>query len=359
MGKQLKVIYLNFILIIILILPLALTSCNSENTRIPVNTPTIRTTLNPTGQPLNPTSKSVIEPTEEPNKKPADTGINNKDEYLLTVLSTNDIHGYFETMPGYATIIKQVRNEQKNVILLDAGDLFKRGKYENYQGKIEIDLLNEMGYNAMVLGNNEFKVPGSKNSKKNSGTLQESDSQISNLVKWAKFPILCGNVKLKDTDNYIEGIKPYTIVNVNGMKVGIIGITSTSPEEDKLEMTVNKNFTSGLKVVKELLPEVKSNSDIQIVLSHAGMSINKKIKDVSAVISGHDHMTTFKPIDSNGIPIIQAGGEDMNHLGRLDLNFKHQGNEWVLDSYNGKLYSAEGIAKDDKVKSIIDGYIKR
>jgi len=360
MAKRTKASYLNTILIIFLIISSVLISCQSEIGERPVNSPTVNTAVNPTVNTTgNPTDHKAVETTKGATNKPANSQTDSKEEFSLTVLSTNDIHGYFETMPGYATIIKQIRSEGENVILLDAGDLFKRGKYESYKGKIEIDILNKMGYDAMVLGNNEFKVPGSKKSKKNSGTLEESDSQIFNLIKWAKFPILCGNVKLKDTNNYIEGTKPYTVVNVNGVKVGIIGVTSTAPEEDKLDMTVNKDFILGHKAVKALLPEVKSNSDIQIALSHAGMKVNKKIEGVSAIISGHDHMTTFKPIDSNGIPIIQAGGEDMNHLGRLDLNFKRQNNEWILDNYSGQLYSAEGFAKDEEIQKIIDGYIKR
>jgi 5'-nucleotidase len=315
-------------------------SCDSGTNEKPLNTPTICITTEPTGHPTS---------------KPA----SNPEEYSLTVLSTNDIHGNFETLPEYATIVKQVRNERKNVLLLDAGDVFKRGKYENYQGKIEMDIYNEMGYDAMVLGNNEFKVPGSKKSKKNSGTLYDSDRQISNLIKWVEFSILCGNVKLKDTNKYIDGTKPYTVIDVNGVKVGIIGVTSTSPKEEKLDMTVNKDFIPAQKAVEQLLPEVKSISDIQIVLSHAGMNFNKKIKDVSAIISGHDHIRTKKPVVSDGIPIIQAGGEELHYLGRLDLDFRYQDNKWVLDNFNGKLYSADGIVKDEKIKKIIDDYSKK
>jgi|GEM_PF-856188 len=352
MIKRTKASYLHTILIFLLIISSVFISCQSEIGEGTVNSPIVNTTVNST-------EHKAVEATKGTDDKPTDSPIGNKEEFSLTVLSTNDIHGYFETMPAYATIVKQIRNEGKNVILLDAGDLFKRGKYENYKGKIEIDIMNKMGYDAMVLGNNEFKVPGSKNSKKNSGTLEESDRQISNLVKWANFPILCGNVKIKDTDDYIKGTKPYTVVNLSGVRVGIIGVTSTAPKEDKLDMTVNKEFVSAHKAVKALLPEVKSISDIQIVLSHEDMKINKKIEGVSAIISGHDHTTTFKPIDSNGIPIIQAGGEEMNHLGRLDLNFRCQNNEWVLDNYSGMLYSAEAFEKDEEIQKIIDGYIKR
>jgi len=342
MRKTTRVHFLATILIVFLLLTLI--SCSSQNEKEPMNT-----------------ADSVVEETAvypKNNKASSPTSISsaNLKEYSITILETNDIHGRFEKMAEYATIINQVRKDEKNVILLDAGDVFKRGKYENYQGKIEMDIFNEIGYDAMVLGNNEFKVPGSRGSKRNSGTLYESDRQISNLVKWAKFPMLCSNVKLKDSDKYIDGIKPFTVLNINGVRVGIIGITSTSPAEEKLDMTVNKEFISGSKAVKRLLPEVEAVSDIQIVLSHAGMNVNRKINDVEAIISGHDHIKTFKPIVSDGIPIMQAGGEVAHYLGRLDLKFKRQDNKWVLYNFEGKLYSADGVEKDEGVKKIIDDY---
>lgn len=277
-------------------------------------------------------------------------------DYSLTILGTNDIHGCFNTMPQYSTIVNQVRGERENVLLLDAGDIFKRGKYEDYQGKIEMEIANAMGYDAMVLGNNEFKVPGSKKSKKKAGTLLESDTQISNLVKWARFPILCGNVRLNGTNEYIDNVKPYVVEEIGGLRVAIIGITSTSPKDEALEMAVNKDFIPGDEAVRQLLPGVKRVSDIQIVLSHAGISTDKMIKGVSAIIGGHDHISTSKPVVSNGIPIMQAGGGGRHYLGRLDLNFKYKDDKWVLDNFNGRLYSAKGITKDEEIKNIIDGY---
>ncbi len=329
MAKRSKLYYIAFLLTVFLVSIFTLTSCNSGQVKKNDN-PGIRTAV--------------------PDK--------DSESYSLTILGTNDIHGHFNKMPQYATIVNQVRNERKNVLLLDAGDIFKRGKYENFKGKIEMEIADAMGYDAMVLGNNEFKVPNSKKSKKNCGTLFESDSQISNLVKWAKFPILCGNVKLNNTNKYITGVKPYVVKEIGGLNVAIIGITSTSPEDEHLDMAVNKDFIPGEEAVRQLLPEVNGTSDIQVVLSHAGIVIDKKIKDVSAVIGGHDHISTSEPVVSNGIPIMQAGGEEDYYLGRLDLNFKRQNNKWVLDNFNGRLYSADGVAKDEKIEKIIDGYKK-
>lgn len=279
-----------------------------------------------------------------------------KTDYSVTIFATNDIHGYFDTMPQYATIVNEARKEKKNVLLLDAGDIFKRGPYESYHGKIEVELFNKMGYDAMVLGNNEFKVPGSTDSTNSVGTLKESDHQILNIVNWAKFPVLCGNVKIQATNQYIDGTKPYIIKKKGGLKIGIIGVTNTEAADSGLDMAAGRTFTSGDEALRQLLPEASKKSDIQIVLSHAGMDINRLMTGVSAIISGHDHILLLPPENSNGIPITQGGGGENHVLYRLDLNFKLQNNKWVLKSYTGKTYSGEGYAKDPGTEKIIDSY---
>ena len=266
--------------------------------------------------------------------------------YELTILATNDLHGHIDTLPEYLTIIHQIRQEKENVLLLDAGDVFRRGPYEARQGAVEIELLNQMGYDAFVLGNNEFKVPGSVNSKYEAGTLAESDAQIANIIKWAKFPILCGNVTLKDTGAYIDGTSPYIVKEVGNLKVGIIGVTNMQPAENKLEMAADKRFVRGDRSVKWLLPKVKAESDIQIVLSHAGYSVDKKMQGVSAIIGGHDHIILENVKNKCSIPVTQGGGEDNHCLSRLDLTFAQQDGTWALHDFQHQLYRADGTAKD-------------
>jgi len=266
--------------------------------------------------------------------------------YELTILATNDLHGHISTMPEYLTIINQVRGERDHVLLLDAGDVFRRGPYQEYQGSVEIALFNQMGYNALVPGNNEFKVPGSPDSKDGAGTLEESDAQLADIIRWADFPVLCGNVTLKSTGAYIEGTRPWVIEVVGGLRIGIIGVTHMQPAENKLEMAADKNFVRGDLAVKQLLPEVREASDIQIVLSHAGLSTDKKIKNVSAVIGGHDHNILEDYKNRYGVPVTQGGGEDDHRLTRLDLTFALVDGAWVLQASQGMLYTADGLEKD-------------
>jgi len=260
--------------------------------------------------------------------------------YELTILATNDLHGHIDALPAYAAIIEQVRGERAHVLLLDAGDIFRRGPHEAQRGAVELAQLNQMGYDALVLGNGDIKVPYDPDAGERFDLLEESEAQIANLAAWAEFPILCGNVTLKDSGAYMENVLPYLLVDAGELTIGIIGVTSMQPAEQKMQEAANKNFVRGDRAVQELLPVVRAESDIQIVLSHAGWSIDKKIKDVSAVIGGHDHKILENAKNKYGVPVTQGGGEENHYLSRLDLTFALVEGKWILQKSFGSLYEA-------------------
>ena len=266
--------------------------------------------------------------------------------YELTILATNDLHGCIDSLPQYLTIINQVRAQKENVLLLDGGDVFRRGPYEALQGSVEIELLNQMGYDAMVLGNNEFKVPSSPDSKDGSGTLEESDAQIAQIVQWADFPVLCGNVTMKGSGAYMDGVKPYTVVAAGDLKIGIIGVTHTQPEQRKLEMAADKDFVRGDKAVRALLPAVREESDIQIVLSHAGLFVDLNMRGVSAVIGAHHHLRLPRLKNWHRVPVTQGGGQEKHRLVQLTLCYALKNGKWTLQSFSSKLHKADGWDKD-------------
>jgi len=258
--------------------------------------------------------------------------------YELTILATNDLHGHLDKLRELIPVIEEIREEREHVLLLDAGDIFRRGPNEDQQGRIEIELLNEMGYDAMALGNNEFALPNNFNTKDSAEILEETDAQIANIIKWADFPVLCANVKVESTDDYIAGTRPYIVEKVGSLDIGIIGVTSMKPANRKMEAVADKKFTPGDKAVKQQLPQVKEESDIQIVLSHAGYAVDKKMKDVSAVIGGDDHIKLKNYKNRYGVPITQGGGEENYNLSRLDLSFARVNGKWKLQSSRGRLY---------------------
>ena len=126
----------------------------------------------------------------------------------LTILHTNDVHSRIDPFPANdpkypnmggvarrAALIKKIRATEKNVLLLDAGDIFQGTPYFNlYGGELEFKLMSEMGYDASTLGNHDF------------------DNGIDGLVKQMpnmNFPFLNSNYYFKDTllENKIQEYK--------------------------------------------------------------------------------------------------------------------------------------------------------
>jgi 2',3'-cyclic-nucleotide 2'-phosphodiesterase (5'-nucleotidase family) len=269
-------------------------------------------------------------------------------EFRLTILHTNDLHGRLENVPRYSTIVKQIRDEGGNVLLLDGGDLYRRGPYERFNGAVETEIFNTMKYDAIVFGNGDFPA---------------NDKELYNvsehtILKMAKFPVLCGNVTING--NYIEGFEPYIIKNIQGVDVAIIGVTSLKPRRWNFDLTKRALFDAPVQSLDKLVVETKEKSDIQIALSHAGFPTDQNIKTVSAIISADTHIKITPPYVSLGkdylIPIVQAGGEEDNYLGRLDLVYKKEKGQWILKEFNSILFSLENVAEDIEIRNILDKY---
>lgn len=291
----------------------------------------------------------------------------NGDLYTLTVLHTNDWHGQLNELPKYSTIINSTRKNTKNLLVIDGGDLFLRGEFEEFQGLVETEILNKIGYDYWIPGNNDFRVP-----HKNK-TSEEANKQIDNIVNNGTFESICANVKFKSNGEYLNNIKPYSIKNINGLRVATIGITSMKPQMRKWNEVSDKEFIPGDEIIQSLVDEVKDKSDIIIVLSHAGMITDVKMagkfyltSDISAIFGADDHFILNKPMhtirtDENNnkiktTPITQAGGEAEHYLGRLDLTFIYKDGTWNLHDFNGQLYDTKNVKEDKSIKEIIEKY---
>lgn len=287
----------------------------------------------------------------------ADTPPQEGDTYQLSIIHNNDIHGRLDRLPQFKTLIDEAREETDNLLVLNGGDIFLRGPHQDQQGIPEMSILNEMGYDCWVPGNNDFRVPPE------GGDTEAGNKQIQDLVALSKAPTLCANVTMKDTGKLIDNIDPYTIKEVGGLDIGIIGVTSMKPQEREWEEVSDKTFESGEIAVERVVKEISSDTDINIVLSHTGLAVDTKIANVegvSAVIGADDHYIITNPIyypgdnGSKSTPIVQAGGEQDQYLGRLDLDFTYTEGEWTLSDFDGYLYDLEGVEADEEIQAMID-----
>jgi 5'-nucleotidase len=291
--------------------------------------------------------------------------------FELTILQTNDFHGHVDdyitlndgtvhhnSIAKYATIIENVRDEEENVLLVDGGDIFLRGEFQGGQGELETALLKAMDYDAMVIGNNDFRVyPAGE------GTPVSRYEQLKDYHRNVNFPILTGNVIVKETGKYIQNVEPWKSFTFDGVKVGMIGLTSMKPEIRGWNDVADLDFIEPLEALKALLPEVSEKSDINIVLSHAGNPEDHnlaQVPGVSAVLGADTHKVIKTPeYEFNGevmVPITQAGGEQENYLGRLDLTYKVVDGKMKLVESDGLLYDVTNVPADPEIKAIIDDY---
>jgi 2',3'-cyclic-nucleotide 2'-phosphodiesterase (5'-nucleotidase family) len=325
----------------VLLLIFSFAACDSGSPE-PLPSPVPEPSLSP--PPLPPPSLPPSPPPPSPEPSPEPVVFN------LTILHTNDWHGVLSDVPFYATLVKDIRAETDHVLLLDGGDIYRRGPFQTFFGEVETVVMNAMGYDALVFGNGDYPRSGS-----------EPDMLNHPILRFAEFPVLCANVTVDG--EVLEGFEPYTVLRRGGLDIAVIGVTSMKPHDRNEYASEWAVFTEPEITVAEQLEQVRGSSDIQIVLSHAGLAKDRLMRGVSAVIGGDNHITLTSPVSVRDgdieFPIVQAGGENTHFLGRLDLTFEEADGVWVLREFSGRLLNTTGVAPDPEIERIIEYYLEQ
>lgn len=248
----------------------------------------------------------------------------------LTILHTNDTHSRLEPFKENGEWIggslrrmeylQQVRSEQNDVLLVDAGDYSQGTPYFNlFGGYVEVELMNQMGYDAATLGNHEF---------------DNGLNALADRLRKAKFKTVCANYSFhhKDLDTLI---KPYIIIEKGEKKIGIFGLLT---DLDGLiadpaildTITYLDPIESSKKVVEYLRNTEQCN--LIICLSHLGLEperadkpmcdklLAKKVDGIDIIIGGHSHTYLSEPLLINSTSIMQMGTKG-GKIGRIDWHF--------------------------------------
>ncbi len=234
-------------------------------------------------------------------------------------------------------LINKFRREQKNILVLNAGDDFQGTPVSSLtKGRSQIELMNIINPDAMTLGNHEFDYGRE--------SLEEN-------LKSAKFNVLCANLWDKRKGKLF--LKPYIIKKIGRAKVGIIGLTT--PELFKLSLRENLKDLELLdieKVLRQYISELKKKRvDLIIALTHIGVKgdsiIAVKFPEIGVIIGGHSHTALFEPKHVNKTIICQAGSRG-EHLGYLEVSIDLDGDS--IYSYSGKLIRViNGIVEPDPI----------
>ena len=251
----------------------------------------------------------------------------------ITLLHTNDMHSHIDPFPesdpkhpglgGFARInalVKRIRAEEENTLLLDCGDIYQGTPYFNFfKGEAELKLMSKIGYDAGTIGNHEFD-----------NGLVGITSQMGHM----NFPFINSNYDF--TGTILEGkVEPYKTFQKGNVKIGIFGLGV------ELEGLVSSKNCEGVKYIDpiymaEKMVEIlkdKEQCDLIICLSHMGYSSNaggicdlklaKETSGIDVILGGHSHTlletaTRVRNLDGKEVVINQVGWAGIA-LGRIDF----------------------------------------
>lgn len=315
--------------------------------------------------PIVPATKPSVAPAPV---APAPAATTEADTTTITILGTSDVHG---NLYGYvyedskettnnglariATYVNEVKKSNPHVLLLDNGDTYQGNILTDdiYRKKPEVThpvsvAMNAMNYDAMTLGNHEF----------NFGL-----DLIKRIEKEVKFPVLGANITTKDGKSFV---KPYSIANVDGIKVGIIGVTTPNVPRWDGEKVDSLSFQHMGETVKKYAKELREveKVDVLIASAHSGMiaefdedggsdaaaKIIEMVPDLDALLVGHMHIIVKDQVGQTVVGGPRNLGRD---IVRFDLTVKKEAGKATVADRKVEVIDMTGYEPDQKIRDII------
>lgn len=257
----------------------------------------------------------------------------------LTIIHSNDLHGDFmakeennELLGGVSMLsgyVSKVRKEEKNVVYVIAGDMFRGSVIDSeYKGISTIEIMNMLSPDVVTVGNHEVDY---------------GLAHLLFLEKCANFPIINANMYI--TTNHARLFESHKILKIDGMNVLFIGILTeeviAQTKQDKLIGSI-VDINEAVKEVGKICNSYKSEDiDFTVLLTHIGTEADKELAanldprwGVDLIIGGHSHTFLEQPIEVAGIPIAQAA-YGTSQIGRFDIIVDTDLNS--IDSYTWEL----------------------
>jgi len=255
-------------------------------------------------------------------------------ETVITILHTNDTHSQIDPLPpndrnagkgGVArrgTLVKRVRKENPNTLLVDAGDVLQGTPYFNfYKGEVEYKAMSAIGYDAGTLGNHEF---------------DNGVEALAAALKFANFDIVSANYDVKGTA-LEDRVKRYVVKTVGGIRVGLFGLgispTALITPANFKGVTFLDPLIAARDVVKKLREEERCS--LVVCMSHLGYHEDGKqgnsflasqVDGIDYIASGHTHIFMEQPVTATqpcgAKTLIFEVGKSGIYVGRVDFTFR-------------------------------------
>jgi 5'-nucleotidase / UDP-sugar diphosphatase len=259
-------------------------------------------------------------------------------------LETTKVRLEMGGFPRLATCIEQTRREHPNTIFLHGGDIFTGGLFFRlYKGAADAAFLDKMTVDVMTTGNHEY---------------DKGSAGLAAFAHRIDFPIVCANADYSANPILHDMIQPYTVLDVNGQKIGVIGLVT--PDVDGLSapdgaVTFSDPFAPLTRNVKEL--ERQGVNKI-VVLSHCGydvdMDLASRVNGIDVIVGAHTHAllgdslafkefgihadgpypTVVKSPDSSPVYIVTARSHTMA-FGESEITFDDNG---AITTFKGKAF---------------------
>lgn len=283
----------------------------------------------------------------------------NSSSCCFTILHTNDLHAHDLSfrergrlvggMAKIAHVIETIKHSTANVVVVDAGDFFQGTVlFQRYSGEVEVNLLNQAGYDIVALGNHEF------------------DNGIDNLakqLKLAKFAVISCNLDRSQQKDLNEIVKDSVVKTINGEKVAFIGVITPDLAQLALRLAPVKMKSDRENWIKPIASQVDfyKNAGVNkiILVSHCGLEADKQLAkalpDVDVIVGGHSHTRLDSPFwiehdDGSKTAIVQTGSYG-RAIGKLALAFDKEGK--VSDADYKLINIIEHTSEDQAVSAYL------
>lgn len=244
----------------------------------------------------------------------------------VVIFHTNDLHSHLENWPKIRRYLigqkEKYMKYGKTVLTVDLGDFIDRWHplTEATDGQANIELMNQIGYDAATIGNNE----GIGNSKE----------QLNHLYDHRNFDVLLGNLFDLETKEAPVWASPYKIIETNEKtKIGLIALTAPFP------LTYNPNgwdIRPTTEMLPQLIRDVQPQCDILVLMSHLGIDEDIKIAnefpEIDVLLGSHTHHLFKEGEKINGTQL-SAAGKFGYYIGEVHLTIE-----------NGKIIHSEAKA---------------
>ncbi|MGI9066280.1 MAG: bifunctional metallophosphatase/5'-nucleotidase [Pyrinomonadaceae bacterium] len=278
-------------------------------------------------------------------------------ETLITILHTNDTHSQIDPLPDNdkqnpgkggvarrATLVKRVRQENPNTLMVDAGDVFQGTPYFNFfKGEVEYKSMSMIGYDVVTLGNHDF---------------DNGVAALAAAMKFSNFDFVSSNYEVRGTP--IESrVKPYVVRELGGVRVGVMGLGINPTGLITPDHFKGVAYRDPVKAAQEAVRALREKERCTLVVcaSHLGYypeakgdeigdtQVAAQVDGIDFIASGHTHTFMTAPVvakqPQGGKTIIFQVGKSGIYVGRVDMKLR-----------DGKVTAAAGRLLDLRDESL-------